>query len=133
MKKIIALTIFILACNSSFSQISTRWESYYDTNPTGIRTNFSANDFIKTAEFVNFNPQGLFRDKKTLQQVLLRLSYNDLRQMSIDGWYHSKTIKHDDYFKLYNLNYNKISKSTWNKYCTYLIPIMAIDLNLELG
>jgi hypothetical protein len=139
-KIFLAVTLFTFISLSSKAQqtdpnISPYWESYYDSRPSGIRENFQATDFIKIIDYFNFIPKSnlLQKNQQFLKKVLLMLDQNDLKQMSIDGWYYSMTKKHDDYFMLYNLTYQPISKDYWNAYCPYLIPLMSLDSTIKLN
>lgn len=108
--------------------IDPKWDNFYNNNPSGIENNFSGMDFIKVIEYVDFIPKGTqVKDVQVLKKILLRFDTNDLHQMMITGNYYSRTFKHDDYFVLYNLYYNKISKETWDKYCPFLLPLMSLD------
>jgi hypothetical protein len=128
----ISLTIRSTGQNQS-PNVDPKWGNYYNNNPSGIENNFSGMDFIKVIELVDFIPQGpQVKDVQILKKVLLRFETADLRQMMITGNYFSRTFKHDDYFALYNLYYNKISKETWDKYCPYLLPLMDLDGTVKL-
>ena len=128
----IALTVKTTGQNQS-PNIDPHWDAYYDNNPSGIENNFSGMDFIKVIELVGFIPQGpQLKDVQILKKVLLRFDTADLRQMMITGKYFCRTFKHDDYFSLYNLYYQKITKETWNKYCPYLLPLMDLDQVVQL-
>lgn len=120
------LLFFIFCLTSCFSQISQKWDAYYNSNPSGIEENYTASDFIEVINFVGFQSK-TYRPESTFKKVLLMLPSDGLRQMMITGNYYSRTIKHDDYFELYNLNYSSITKSTWDRYAPYLIPLMDID------
>ncbi len=114
---------------SGNSNIDPKWDKYYETFPSGIEVNYSSSDFIKVLELVNFIPQGnlMKNDFQLCKKVLLSLPPEGLKQLSITGNYYSRTIKHDDYYELYNLTYKHISKDIWDKYCPYLLPIMDVD------
>jgi len=123
----LALSFQLLGQNSY--NIDSKWDSFYESNPSGIESNYRGTDFIKVMDAVNFIPQSslLKKDVQLLKKALLMLDEASLKQMSITGNYYSRTIKHDDYFALYNLYYNKITKTTWDKYCPYLLPLMDLD------
>lgn len=109
--------------------LDQKWDNYYDQYPTSIRTNYEGTDFIKVIKDVNFSPnmREIKGDQDMFIRVILSLSLDALRQMSIDGDYYSRTKKHNDYYLLYNMNYEDISKDKWNRLCPYLIPLMSID------
>lgn len=110
--------------------LSPKWDSYYDSNPTGIRQNFQGGDFISIIDQVGFIPRenSYFKgDVDLLKKVLLALDYASLRQMSIEGDFYCRSKKHDDYFELYNLFYNKISETTWVNNCPWLLILMSLD------
>jgi hypothetical protein len=139
MKKVLFLLIslftVIVASSQSYNQdIDPKWDKYYNERPSGIRNNFQASDFIRIIELVNFVPQSrLFEKNQTLlKKVLLSLEQSALRQLMITGSYFSKTYKHDDYYMLYNMTYNRIGKETWDAYCPYLIPLMDVDKLINL-
>lgn len=117
------------------SNIDPVWDNYYKEHPSGITEHHQATDFINVINTVGFVPTRKEFQGKTdlLKKILLGLSANDLRQMYIDGWYYSRTVKHDDYFQLYNIEYKKIDADTWNKYAPYLIPLMNIDGVISLN
>lgn len=132
---------FFIVSNSisAYSQdyneyLSPQWDNYYDRTPSGIKDNFQASDFIKIIDFVGYSPLVAYikGDVNLFKRLLLALEFADLRQMSITGNFYSRSKKHDDYFQLYNLNYKKISKETWDRYCPYLIPLMEIDGTIKL-
>lgn len=123
-----ALTIKVSGQNQ-FPDIDPQWDNYYKNDPSGIEHNYSASDFIRVIDAVNFVPQGtlLKKDVQLFKKALLMFDGADLRQLMITGVYYCRTFKHDDYFELYNLYYSRISKDTWNKYCPYLLPLMDLD------
>ena len=139
--KILIFTFLILLSfsNKCFSQdyknyIDPIWDSYYDRNPSGIESNYTASDFIKVIEYVNFVPRTKeFRgDSDLFKRVLLTFGFPNLRQMMITGDFYSRTIKHDDYYYLYNSYYSKIEKAKWDRFAPYLIPLMEIDGLIKL-
>ena len=137
--KIKILFVCLIFHFSSYSQrtepqFDPSWVKYYQDNPPEIRNNFKATDFIRVIELLKFKPiNEKFRgNDKLLKMALLYLNYNDLEMLKGQGWYHSQTFKHDDYFYLYNNFYNKIDKATWDIYCPYLLPIMDIDGTVNL-
>jgi hypothetical protein len=138
-KLLLAATIFTLLSLSLKAQqtdpnISPYWENYYRQYPTEIEEKYQGIDFIQVIEEVNFQPKSsLLQNQTILKKGLLIFSQEALRQMSIDGWYYSMTKKHDDYFTLYNLTYQPISKETWNRLCPFLIPLMSIDSTIKLN
>jgi hypothetical protein len=133
--KILYLTIILIFCSNnkilaqSNFNIDSTWDNFYKNNPSGIENNFQASAFIDIIEKVNFIPQRkeLDSNQQLLKRALLMLDSDDLRQMMITGNYYSRTYKHDDYFRLYNMTYNPISKDTWNRLCPYILPLMDID------
>lgn len=131
---LICITLNIKSSGQNqFPDIDPKWDNYYKNDPSGIEKDFSGMDFIKVIELVDFIPQGSqVKDVQILKKVLLRFDTADLRQMMITGKYYCRTFKHDDYFALYNLYYNKISKETWDKYCPYLLPLMDLDQVVQL-
>ena len=143
MKRKIILTLLLifsfLSINKSYGQgyqdlIDPKWDKYYDINPSGIDSNFKGIDFIKIIDLVNFLPRRseIKGNVNLLKQVLLSFDFDTLHQMSMDGNFYSRTKKHDDYYLLYNILYNKIEKLTWDKYSPYLIALMAIDGSIKL-
>lgn len=114
--------------------IDPKWDNYYNNDPSGIGRNYKGIDFIKVIEFVDFKPQSqqLRKDVQLLKKALLIFDEADLNQMRITGSYFCRTFKHDDYFELYNLYYNKITKEVWDKYCPYLLPLMDLDGTINL-
>lgn len=138
MKHLISILFFgvILSISPNFSfcqgykdYIDPTWDNYYNKNPSGIESNFSSSDFINVIEYVNFIPrrQEFKGDVNAFKKALLRLDYSSLSQMMRDGSFYSRSKKHDDYFYLYNSYYQKIQKTTWDKYAPYLIPLMNLD------
>lgn len=117
-----------ILAQSNFN-IDSTWDYYYNNNPSGIENNYQASNFIDIVEKVNFTPKRseLNGSQQLLQRALLMLDSGSLRQMMITGNYYSRTYKHDDYFRLYNMTYNQISKNTWDRLCPYLIPLMNLD------
>lgn len=131
-KKIFFIVICLLPLSihaQQFPNISSKWDAYYTNNPSPIEKAYSASDFIKVMDYVGFVPSN--RKYKAypdfFKKALLALGAQELRQMMIDGSYYSRSMKHDDYFQLYNLTYHKISKQTWDDWCAYLIPLMSLD------
>jgi hypothetical protein len=122
------LTIIASGQNQS-TEIDPKWDKYYEDNPSEIETKHSATDFIRIIDLVNFTPQNSMykKDVQLMKTILLMCDAATLQQMMMNGWYHSRTIKHDDYFTLYNLYYNKISKQAFDKYCPYLLVLMDMD------
>jgi hypothetical protein len=135
MKKILLIIIVLIQYCSAFSQdyrdmLSPQWDKYYDVNPSGIDDNYQGSDFVRIIEIVDFTPRSssMFKgDVNLLKKVLFAFKFEALRQLSITGSFYSRTKKHDDYFRLYNLTYKSITKYEWDKYCPYLIPLMEID------
>jgi hypothetical protein len=132
MKKRIFLCIFLtwnLITNAQNvnPNVDPKWDNFYRGHQ--IREHFQATDFINVLDAVEFIPKSnrVNKDLNLLKRVLLTLEQDYLRQLMINGWYHSRTYKHDDYFLLYNMTYKKISKDMWDKYCPYLLPIMDFD------
>jgi hypothetical protein len=123
-KKLLVFFIFCIAYSNA--QISQKWDIYYKNNPSGIENNFSASTFIEVINFVGFQSK-TYKPEASFKKILLMLPFEGLQQMMITGDYYSRTIKHDDYFELYNLNYIKISKQNWDSYAPYLLPLMQID------
>ena len=142
-KSIIPKTIFIIILfisMHSFSQsykdyIDPIWDNYYNSNPSGIESNFRGSDFISIVEYVKFIPTRteIRGDVGKLKKVLLILDFASLQQMMITGNFYSRSRKHDDYYYLYNSYYPKIEKSTWDKYSPYLIPLMQVDGLIKLN
>ncbi|MGO4819742.1 hypothetical protein [Flavobacterium sp. W22_SRS_FP1] len=114
--------------------IDPKWDNYYNNYPSGIVDNHRGSDFINVIDKVSFIPnmRELKGDQQLIKRVILMLSPEDLNQMNITGNYYSRTIKHYDYFELYNMTYNKISKETWDRYAPYLLPLMDIDGTVSL-
>lgn len=136
MKKIIFIVCLVLTCNLittaqvANQNVDPKWENFYKNHP--IHEHFQATDYIRVLDATGFMPKSTILDKDInfLKKILLRFDQDDLRQLMINGWYHSRTYKHDDYFLIYNLNYKKISKEMWDQYCPYLLPIMDFDQTL---
>ena len=139
------LTIFIVSNSAlAYSQdykdyISSQWDNYYNSYPSGIENNFQASNFIKIIDLLEYSPPMSGRtyalvkgDINLFKKLLLSLPFEALQQMSITGNFYSRSKKHDDYFELYKLNYKQISKETWDKYCPYLIPLMELDGTIKL-
>jgi hypothetical protein len=132
--QILIIFCFINAEAQTNYNLDSTWDNYYNSNPSGIAQNFQSSDFINVINRVNFIPKRreLNGNQNLLIRAILMLEFDDLRQMSITGNYYSRTKKHDDYFMLYNMTYEPISKDTWNRLCPYLLPIMDIDGTLNL-
>ena len=110
--------------------LSPKWDTYYNSNPSGISQDFQGRDFIKIIDEVGFVPRknSYFNgDLNLLKRLLLALDFTSLKQMSIDGDFYCRTRKHDDYFELYNLYYKNINESTWVNNCPWLIILMSLD------
>lgn len=131
---------FLLMPKACFSQdykdyLDPVWDNYYNSNPSGIDSNYKGSDFIKVVEYVNFIPKRteIRGDANMLKRVLLSLDFSSLRQMRITGDFYARSKKHDDYYYLYNSYYSKIDKTIWDRYAPYLIPLMEIDgiINLK--
>ena len=120
------LILFILLTTYTNAQISQKWDNYYKNNPSGIENNYSAKKFIEVINYLGFQSK-TYKPDSDFKKILLMMPDEYLRQMMITGDYYSRTIKHDDYFLLYNLNYNEISKENWDKYAPFLLPLMEID------
>mgnify|MGYP000269901654 CR=1 FL=1 len=120
------IVFFICFITYTNAQISQKWDNYYSSNPSGIENDYTASKFIEVINYVGFQSK-IYKPESSFKKILLMMPYEGLRQMMITGNYYSRTIKHDDYFELYNLNYNKISKEIWNLYAPYLLPLMQID------
>ncbi len=136
MKKILEVAILVLICMTGnlkaqnvTDYIDPEWEQFYKIHPSGIENNFSANDFIKIVDKFDFVPcsKDFNHSAKFFKRVLLMLDFPSLRQMKINGLFYASSYKHDDYYTLYNLSYNKISKADWDRYCPYLIGLMSFD------
>lgn len=131
---VIAICFNGTCLSQSNFNIDITWDAYYKLHPSGIESNFESSDFVDIVERVNFIPvkKEFNGNQQLLKRVLLMFSPADLKQMQITGNYYSRTTKHDDYFRLYNMVYNPISKDEWNKVCPYLLPIMDIDGTVNL-
>lgn len=134
--KVYQLILVVLLCSYSSRSIAQSnyniditWDAFYKLHPSGIESNFESSDFVDVVERVNFIPvkREFNGNQQLLKRVLLMFSPADLKQMQITGNYYSRTTKHDDYFRLYNMVYKPISKDEWNKLCPYLLPLMDID------
>lgn len=130
MKKTFLSFIVLLSITfSTYAQISEKWEAYYNANPSEISTKFQGIDFLYVARKFGFKPTRIeFKNNYALyEKVILNLSYSALDQFKVHGWYYSRTVKHDDWFYIYNQNYKSIQKDDWDKWCPYLIPLMSSD------
>lgn len=138
LKKLLVVVVLLCFNDACLSQtnfnIDITWDAYYNLHPSGIESNFESSDFVDVIERVNFIPvkKELNGNQQLLKRVLLMFSPADLKQMQITGNYYSRTTKHDDYYRLYNMVYKPISKDDWNKLCPYLIPIMDLDGTINL-
>lgn len=112
--------------------IDPEWQNYYKQHPSEISNKHSGSDFISVMEIVGFSPVDSAWQGNTMKVALLRLDSKNLNQMAMDGEYYAKSIKHDDYFLIYNLYYKQISKTDWDIYCPYLLPLMHIDRVVSL-
>lgn len=126
---ILSLVYKNILAQSSFPDISPKWDNYYDQYPSSISNNHQASDFISVIRAVGFVPvsKKFNRNISLLEDVLLGVPQAALRQMRISGDYFSRTYKHDDYFMLYNRYYKPITKEVWDRNAPYLIPLMKID------
>jgi hypothetical protein len=127
------IIIFLSTISYSQSQspnIDPKWDKYYNDHPSGIEENHQASDFLNIANRLQFILKK--GNMQQFQKFLLALTEDDLKQMMMDGWYYSRTFKHDDYFYLYNLTYKNITKESWDEYCPYLIPLMSLDKTISL-
>lgn len=128
---ILSSSLFLtkIHAQSSNPDVSPKWDEYYKNNPSGIEENHQASDFIRIAKHIGYLPikKEIKGNFDLLERILLSFSQAALKQMMIDGWYLSRTYKHDDYFLLYNKYYKSISKETWDKYCPYILPLMYLD------
>lgn len=142
--KFLKILLFTLICSTGpnhtfgqnqFPDVDPKWDNYYNNDPSGIEKNFKGLDFIRIIELVDFNPQSALmrKDVQLMKKMLLMLDEASLRQMMINGRYYCRTFKHDDYFALYNLYYNKVEKAMWDKYCPYLLVLMDLDDAIKLG
>lgn len=120
------LILFIFLTTYTNAQISQKWDNYYSSNPSGIENNYTASTFIEVMNYVGFQSK-TYKPESSFKKILLMMPFEGLRQMMITGDYYSRTIKHDDYFELYNLNYYEISKQNWDRYAPFLLPLMQID------
>lgn len=137
-KLLIGLFSTFILCQSINAQtnpeFSPIWEKYYNDNIPEIVRNFQSLDFLNVAKKLGFMPirrafQGNF---KLFEAAILRLPFSALEQFKIHGLYYSRTIKHDDWYYIYNSYYKKISKADWDKWCPYLIPLMSADGTISL-
>ncbi len=137
MNKILFL-LALLLCNISFSQVTKdidpKWDNYYKENPSRVYDHYQGTDFIAVIEKVGFVPISKLFEKNVnfLKRMLLTFTQDQLELLSSEGWYYSRTFKHDDYFYLYNMTYKKLTKEVWNLYCPYLIPLMNLDGIIDL-
>ncbi len=135
---LLSLPFFILFTQISLAQsdnnINPSLDKYYDTYPSGIRNSYQSTDFINVVDLVHFipNKKELNGSQQLFKRVILMLDQEDLNQMRMTGDYYSRTFKHYDYMKLYNMIYNPINKETWDRLCPYLLPLMDIDGTLNL-
>lgn len=138
LKKLLVVVVLLCFNDTCLSQtnfnIDITWDAYYNLHPSGIESNFESSDFVDVVERVNLIPvrKEFNGNQQLLKRVLLMFSPADLKQMQITGNYYSRTTKHDDYFRLYNMVYKPINKDEWNKLCPYLIPIMDLDGTINL-
>lgn len=137
MKTFLIIAVLLLPL-SIFSQINEDWidpywDNYYKKTPSGIEEYYSAVDFIKVIELVNFIPVRQGYDLNMLKKGILLMPLKILKNMQIRGDLSSRSKKHDDYYIIYNLYYNDIDKKTWDKFAPYLLPIMELDgvINLK--
>lgn len=126
--------IFTAHAQSVNTQLDPYWENYYNKNPTNIKTNYTAKDFIAIVDSVEFVPSSVNLKKNTalFKKGLNRIDIKSLQQMSVEGWYQARTKKHREYFFLYNRTYNPITEERWNRLCPYLIILMVFDELIKL-
>ena len=131
---LLTITSYSAKSQSYTEYLSPYWDSYYKSKPSGIEDAFKASDFIRVLEEVEFipNSQLLNKDFNSLKRFLLSLDYPSLKQLMITGDFYSRTKMHDDYYTLYKMTYRYITKSEWDKFCPYLIPIMELDKTVKL-
>jgi hypothetical protein len=140
MRLLFILTFLSILNITSFAQqnkdIDPVWEKYYKENPARVYEHYTGSDFITVIDSVEFVPakNGVFNGRvNLLKRMLLTASHDGLEILSSEGWYYSRTYKHDDFYFLYNMTYKKITKKMWDVFCPYLIPLMNLDgtINLE--
>jgi len=131
---ILSLTSKYCHSQNSFQDIDPKWDRYYDQNPSGIEEHYQASDFISVIDKVGFIPnRDLYKgDINYFKKLLLKLDIADLNQLKMTGNYYSRTLKHDDYFNLYNLTYKQVTKAIWDQYCPFLLPLMELDQTIKL-
>jgi|ERR1017187_7348367 hypothetical protein len=125
MKKIVLF--FLLAAMShiafSQSQIDEKWsKQYYDEK-------YKALDLMKLIDATKFKPTSKEMrgtDIKYFKAAILQLSDPAIEQMNRDARYLC-SIKHDDYFEVWNMFYTKITKDYWDKNCKGLLCLMCLD------
>jgi hypothetical protein len=136
-KALFVIALFVFVNSKCLAQtnynIDPKWDNYYNNYPSGIEENHNSSDFIRIIKIVNFNPKSsLLKSQDILIRGLYAFDERALNQMNITGDYYSRTRKHDDYYELYNMTYNVITKETWDKYAPYLLPLMDIDGTVSL-
>lgn len=102
----------------------------------GLRSNaqynYSASDYTNGIDtllkYTRFQFVGNMKsiDIKKIKFILLNMTEAEIRQMNIDSKY-SCEVKQEDYFKLWNLYYVNLTRSSFNNYCWVCTFIMRID------
>ena len=101
-----------------------RWYDIYEENE------YTALDYIELIDKINFkfvkDPTFINEDMKTFKAVLLQLESDALRQMNLDANYYC-SLKHDEFYLLWNMYYPKITKEFWDMNCKGLFILMKLD------
>lgn len=102
-------------------------DKWYDTYKTVEYTAFDYIHLFDTLQFKfvkNEKLKGV--DATTIKAVFLQTSIEALRQMNRDGNYYC-SLRHDEYYELWNIYYPKISKPFWDQNCKGLVILMSLD------
>lgn len=86
----------------------------------------NAMKIVKIMEECNFKPVKRTTDIRTFKLLILNLPTNVFEQTSRDTWYLC-SYKHDENFEIYNMYYQKISKSYYDDNCNAIISLMIFD------
>lgn len=93
-----------------------------------LNDKINAIDIIEVIDDLDFEAQYQLREYEIdlIKTVILQLNDSEILQVNIDGWSYC-TNKREEAFRIWNLNYKKVTESYFNKNCKQLVYLMIFD------
>jgi|GEM_PF-2881918 len=121
--KILQLFVFLISYIGSLSAQELK------SNPYGNKyddKDFNGLKVMQVIDAASFKPIKLTTDIKQFKSILLQLSERAFTQLNVDTWYLC-SYKHEEYFQIYSMYYQTVTRSFYDDNCKALIALMLVD------